>query len=270
SVVRPHVGVITAVGPVHLELVGTVERVAQAKAELLAWLPEGGTAVVPAHAPELEPHLPRERVELVRFGEGGDVVLERFDPPALDARVGEERVELEVPFTALHQAHNTLAALAAYRALGLPLERAAEGASGIAISPWRCEDVELPGGGLLVNDVYNANPASMVAALDHLRRRAAGGRTIAVLGGMAELGEESPRYHREVAEEARVDVLVAVGEAAREYLGAPAGERHWVETTEEAAALVRTLLRPGDAVLVKASRAYGLEAVADEILAVTA
>lgn len=268
AVARPEVGVVTSIGPVHLELLGTVERVAEAKAEVVACLPAGGTAVVPADAPELEPHLDRAGVRIVRFGGSGDVRLERFEPPSLTADVAGVRVELEVPFTALHHAINTLAALAAYAAVGLPLDRAAEGAPGIRFSRLRGEEIELPGGALLVNDCYNANPVSMRAALEHLVRRAAGRRTVAVLGEMAELGESARRYHAEVGALARdlgVDVVVAVGgDLAAEYGGTlvPGGA--------EAAALLRDLLGPGDVVLVKASRAMRLETVAEALTAVPA
>ena len=269
AVARPDVGVITGIGPVHLELLGTVERVAEAKAEVVAALPTGGTAVVPTDAPELEPFLRRDDVELVRVGPGGDVTLAAFEPPLLVADVGGERVELEVPFTARHQATNVLSALAAYGALGLPLERAGEGAPGIVLSRWRGEEHELPGGGLLINDANNANPVSMRAALAHLVERAAGRRTVAVLGEMAELGPGAAEFHREVGQEARslgVDVGVAGGgELAAEY--AAAGR---AADTAEAVELMRSVLEPGDAVLVKASRSVGLEAVAEALTGVPA
>jgi UDP-N-acetylmuramoyl-tripeptide--D-alanyl-D-alanine ligase len=260
---RPQVGVITAVGPVHLELLGTVERVAEAKAELVAALPRGGTAVVPADAPELAPFLGRSDIDLVRFGPGGDVTLSRFDPPRVAADVRGTPVELVVPFTADHHVRNTLAALGAYAALGLPLDRAGEGSPAIAFSRLRGEEVELPGGALLVNDAWNANPVSMRAALAYLVRRAAGRRTIAVLGEMAELGEGAPAYHAEVGDATRelgVDVVLAVGgELAARYGGTQ------VPTPEEAAALLRDLLQPGDVVLVKGSRVFRLETVADAL-----
>ena len=113
------------------------------------------------------------------------------------------------------QAANLVAALATYRALGLPLERAAEGSAAIVFSPLRCEESPLPGGGLLINDAYNANPASMRAALEHLVERAQRRRTVAVLGEMAELGDGAPRFHEEIGLFARglgVDVIVGVGE----------------------------------------------------------
>jgi UDP-N-acetylmuramoyl-tripeptide--D-alanyl-D-alanine ligase len=268
-VARPDVAVITSIGPVHLELLGDVATVARAKAEIVASLPPGGTAIVPADAPELEPHLRREDIELVAFGPGGVVRIERWDPPVLVADVAGETVELRVPFTARHQARNTLAALAAYRALGLPLDRAGEGAADIAFSRWRGEEVELPDGVLLINDAYNANPVSMRAALEHLTERAAGRRTVAVLGEMAELGAGSADFHREAGEAARalgVDVLVAVGgPLAAEY-----GADVQAANLADAVGLVQRTVEPGDVVLVKASRAAGLEALAAELAGVPA
>ena len=263
-VAQPGVAVITGIGPVHLELLGTVERVAQAKAELVAALPEGGTAVVPVDASELEPFLGRDDVELTRFGPGGDVSLVTFEPPELAADVRGVRVELEVPFTGEHHALNTLAALGAYDALGLPLDGAGDGSPAIAFSRLRGEELELPGGALLINDAWNANPVSMRAALAYLVRRADGRRTIAVLGPMAELGPDAPRYHSEVGKSARelgVDVVIAVGgDLAGRYGGTEAA------TPEAAAGLLRELLEPGDVVLVKASRVHRLERVAEALV----
>ena len=270
AVARPTVGVITSVGPVHLELLGDVAHVAQAKAEIVQALPPGGVAVAPTRTPALERFLDRGDVELVWFGEDGDVRLLEFTPPRLLADVRGERVELDVPFSAAHQAANTLAALAAYQALRLPLRVASVGAPTIAFSPWRGEESELSDGTLVINDAYNANPESMRAALNHLRDRAAGRRTVAILGDMAELGPNAPDYHREFGELAEVDVLLAVGELARGYLASPARERHWVATREEAIGRVGELLRPGDAVLVKASRRMALETLAGSLTSVAA
>jgi UDP-N-acetylmuramoyl-tripeptide--D-alanyl-D-alanine ligase len=270
SVARPHVAVITSIGPVHLELLGTVERVAQAKAELVASLPAGGVAVVPAAAPELEPFLDRDDVELVRFGPTGEVRLELFEPPRLVADVAGTRVDLEVPFTARHQAENTLAALGAFRALGLPLERAGEGSTSISFSPWRGQEREVAGGVLLIDDCYNANPPSMRAALAHLAERAAGRRAVALLGDMAELGPGAPAYHREIggaAAEAGLAALVAVGPLARGYADGAQGVPvvRWAATREEALAELESVLQPGDVLLVKGSRAMGLETIGEAL-----
>jgi UDP-N-acetylmuramoyl-tripeptide--D-alanyl-D-alanine ligase len=258
EIARPTMGVITAIGPVHLEFVGSVEGVARAKSELLAALPQGAKAIVPAHVRELEPHL-RADLDVIRVGE--DVRLRAFEGGRLEADVGEDTVELELPFTARHQAENALTAIAAYWALGLPLERIGEGATQIQLSRLRGEELPLEGGGVLINDCWNANPASMRAALADLAQRN-GGRRVAVLGGMAELGPEAPRFHQEIGALAgELDVVVGVGELARDY-GAP----HWVEDAEAAAGLLRNLLEPGDIVLVKGSRAVGLERVAQNLL----
>ncbi len=161
-------------------------------------------------------------------------------------------------------AGNTLAALTAYHALGLPLDRVQEGVSRIALSPWRGETTWLPGGGFVVNDAYNANPTSMRAALVDLSERAAGRRRVAILGEMAELGDASAAYHREIGAllaDLGVDVLVAVGTAARDYLEPGVDEMRWLPAAEG----FDDLLQPGDAILVKASRAVGLEGVPSAI-----
>jgi UDP-N-acetylmuramoyl-tripeptide--D-alanyl-D-alanine ligase len=258
AIARPSIVVVPHIGPEHLELLGTVERVAEANAEAIEALPEGGTAVVPAAAEALEPLLIRDDVSYRRFHSDA---VERHDGATTFA-LGAETVELELPFTQRHLALNTLAALHAYDALGLPLDRAHEGVRGIRLSPWRGEELPLPEGGFVVNDAYNANPDSMRAALEHLAERAGARRKIAILGEMAELGASSEPYHREVgklAAELGIEV-VGVGEPARAY--APTA---WAATRDEALVLARATVAPGDAVLVKASRAVGLEGFADEI-----
>ncbi len=260
AIARPTVGVITAIGPVHLEFVESVAGVARAKAELLEALPRGSKAVVPVGVPELGRYL-RADLEILRVGE--DVRLVSFEDGRLEADVAGEQVELDLPFAARHQAENTVTALAAYAALGLPLDRVHEGAGRIRLSSLRGEELPLPGGGLLINDCWNANPTSMAAALRDLAARRNGGRRIAVLGGMAELGPEGPRYHREIGGlTAGLDAVVGVGELARDYR-----PTHWVADAEAAAMLLGELLEPGDIVLVKGSRAVGLERVAENITA---
>jgi UDP-N-acetylmuramoyl-tripeptide--D-alanyl-D-alanine ligase len=257
EIARPTVGVITTIGPVHLEFVGSVEGVARAKAELLEALPSRAKAVVPAGVAELERHLRRD-LEVVRVGE--DVRLMSFAEGRLEADIAGTPIELELPFQARHQAENALTAAAAYWALGLPLDRIQEGAPAIKLSRLRGEELPLSGGGVLINDCWNANPTSMAAALRELGGRN-GGRRIAVLGGMAELGPAGPDYHRQIGELAReLGVVVGVGELARDY-----GPTHWVADADEAAILLQELLEPGDVVLVKGSRAVGLERVAQNV-----
>ena len=267
---RPDIGIVTSIGPVHLELLGTVERVAQAKAEIFGALPPHGTAIAPVGVDELAPYLPDDAR---LFGPGGDASVEDFEVVDGQSNVRFQlrgtTLELRFNFTARHQAENAAAALLAYEALGLSLDRAQEGADRIAFSRWRGEETPLPGEGLLINDAYNANPVSMEAALEHLTARAGGRRRVAVLGDMAELGPDAPAYHRlvGVAAAENADVVVAVGELARGYLGAGAAEERHAISVEDAVALLDEVVRSGDVVLVKASRSVGLERVAEALAA---
>jgi UDP-N-acetylmuramoyl-tripeptide--D-alanyl-D-alanine ligase len=279
EIARPDIGIITTVGPVHLELLGTIERVAAAKAELVDALPPGGTAVVPAGEVHLEPYLKRNDIEVVRFGEGGDVRLAYFAAEGGRSRLKVEAfgrpLTIEFTFSGRHNSVNALAALAAYNALGLPLKKAQRGARHVKLSRWRGEESPLPGDGILINDCYNANPLSMTAALEHLAERAGERRKVAVLGDMAELGPGAPAYHREVgaaASRAGVDVLLAVGPLARSYLDGARGVpvTRWAPTVEQGLAALRQLLQPGDCVLLKGSRAMGLEAIGEAVAVVPA
>jgi UDP-N-acetylmuramoyl-tripeptide--D-alanyl-D-alanine ligase len=245
AIAEPDVGVIVNVGPVHLELLGTIEAIAATKAELIAALEPGGTAIVPASEPLLEPHR-RADVRTVTFGPGGDVA--------------ELPAGLSVPFTSAHMRRNALAALAAARAVGVE----PEGAVTVALSSLRGQRIALPGDIVVVNDCYNANPMSMRAALDDLAASASG-RRVAVLGDMLELGPGEVAYHEEIgalATTAGVDLLVTVGPLAAHIGPAFAGgAHHHVDDARAAAALLPDLLEPGDTVLVKASRGVGLEVV---------
>ncbi|MGH3038927.1 MAG: UDP-N-acetylmuramoyl-tripeptide--D-alanyl-D-alanine ligase [Gaiellaceae bacterium] len=279
GIAKPDVGIVTSIGPAHLELLGTIERVAQSKAELIESLPPRGAAVVPAGEAYLDPYLDRDDLQIFRFGDGGDVSLSNFVAQDGAANVSVEAfgrsLTLEFSFSARYNARNALAALAAYHALGLPLERAQEGARRVQLSRLRGEELPLPGGGVLLNDCYNANPLSMAAALEHLDDRAVGQRKIAVLGDMAELGPDASSYHRDIgaaAARAGVDVLVAIGPLARSYLEGAHGvpDTRWAPTVEKGLAELRPVLRPGDLVLVKGSRALGLEVIAEALAVVPA
>ncbi|MEA2332192.1 MAG: UDP-N-acetylmuramoyl-tripeptide--D-alanyl-D-alanine ligase [Thermoleophilaceae bacterium] len=259
AVAEPDVGVIVNVGPVHLELLGTVERVAAAKAELIRDLRPGAACAVPASEPLLESHLRRDELDTWTFGPGGEVHLLAFDGGQAEIEARQEAVRLELGYSEPHNLLNTLAAVAAVRALGLPVG----GRVSVRFSSLRGEVVELPGGVTVVNDCYNANPMSMRAALDHLAASSAA-RRIAVLGTMAELGDGSGAYHREIGTHAAalgIDLLVPVGEDALLYTEGFDGETHPVGTPEEAAALLEELAQPGDRVLIKGSRSVGLERV---------
>ncbi len=258
EIAEPDVGVIVNVGPVHLELLGTVERVAAAKAELIRDLRPGAACVVPTSEPLLDAHL-REDLDTWTFGPGGEVQLLSMDGERAEFEARGDTLTLELSYSEPHNLLNTCAAVAAARALGLPVG----GRLDVKFSSLRGEVVELPGGVTVVNDCYNANPMSMRAALDHLSRAPAE-RRIAILGTMAELGPDSEAYHREIgayAARAGVDLLVPVGAPALAYLEGFDGEAQAVGSPEEAAALLEELGRAGDRVLIKGSRSVGLERV---------
>lgn len=275
EIARPDVGVIVNVGPVHLEQLGSLEGVAAAKAELIAGLEPGGTAVVPADEPLLDPYR-REDVRTVTFGPGGDVRLgERKGDGSVAMVDGTEEMVLRPAFRQEHNLRNLEAAVAAARALGVT----PAGEVRVRFSKMRGERTQLPGGVELIEDCYNANPMSMRAAIDDLlggdEPECRHNRAVAVLGDMLELGPEELRYHRELGEYAAakgVDVLVAVGprasHTARAFAGAGKnGETHTASDADAAAELLKHLLAPGDAVLIKGSRAVGLERVAQGLAA---
>jgi len=237
--VQPDVGVITNIGPAHLEFLGSLENIARAKAELIDALPPGGVAIVPRE-PLLEPHLQRD-----------DIEIRRVDPDA--------PLPFATAYDARHQLVNTRTAAVAADAIGVPLP---DRELRVEFSKRREVERPLPGDGLLLDDSYNANPISMRAALEHLTERAQGRRRVAVLGDMRELGPDGPAYHAEIGELVHrlgIEQVIAVGELARAYGG------DWVATADEAATRLREALRPGDAVLVKGSLAVGLGVVAENL-----
>ena len=275
AICEPDVGVITNIGPVHLEQMGSLEGVAEAKSELLSGMRAGATAVVPSDEPLLEPWL-RDDLEVVTFGPGGDVHFEGSSlkygvvPDALPTQhvviAQGEQVELELPFDQQHNLLNSLAALAAARAIGVH----PSGAINVRFSSMRGERVATGIGVHVINDCYNANPLSMRAALDDLASHHAEGRRVAVLGDMLELGPGEREHHREIgayAASAGVDLLVTVGPRAAAMLDAFDGESQAVADAGEAAALLPELVTAGDVVLVKASRGVGLEVVTEALQA---
>ena len=267
AIAEPDVGVITNVGPVHVELLGSIEGVAETKAELVGGLREGDGRRPRGRGPAgalrggcSRPSALRRRAETSTRASRGPA--EGGGTRALVVTPAGEQ-EFDFPFPEAHNLSNALAAIAAGVALGMPLDGMAARAPGIVFSALRGEVVPLRGDSILINDSYNANPVSMRAALDHLATLPAPGRRIAVLGDMRELGPDAARHHREIGEHARetgVELVIGVGELARDY----GPDQHVADAAEAAAALDRSL-GEGDVVLVKGSRAVGLEAVAEAL-----
>ncbi|MDP9385413.1 MAG: UDP-N-acetylmuramoyl-tripeptide--D-alanyl-D-alanine ligase, partial [Actinomycetota bacterium] len=263
AICEPDVGVITNIGPVHLEQLGSLEGVARAKGELLEGMRDGAVAVVP-HGEVLLAPLLRPALEVVTFG-GPDADV-RWAQAGRVVAAGEERLGFELPFSSGPQLTNALAAVGAVRAVGVR----PEGRIDVSLSPLRGQRVGLPSGATVINDCYNASPPSMRAALDELSAEAPAGRRVAVLGDMLELGEQERALHAEIGAHAResgVDLLITVGPRAAAMLDEFDGESYAVADAEEAAALAGDLLADGDLVLVKASNGVGLWRVAEALSA---
>ncbi len=284
----PRIGLVLNVGSAHIGEFGGREQIAQAKGEMVEALPaeaEGGVAILNADDPLVRAMASRTKARVVLFGEGEDAAI-RAEEVRLNDR-GQAVFRLRTPSGCAdvtlrlygeHHVSNALAAAAVASELGMPASEIATAlCEADSLSHWRMEVTELPDGVTVINDAYNANPESMRAALRALAAmgrsaQARGGRTWAVLGTMAELGERSLAEHDAVGRlvvRLNVSKLVAVGgtEAAWLQMGAY-NEGSWgeesvhVSDAEAAVELLRSQVRPGDVVLVKASRSVGLEAVA--------
>lgn len=287
DIARPDVGVVVNVGSAHIGMLGTREAIARAKGELVAGLPATATAVLNTDDTLVRSMVGSTAAAVVTFGESADADVRatdvRLDAEArpsftlTDGRPGhDEAVPVSLQFSGEHYVSNALAAAAAALSLGGSLEQVADGLrAATPQSRWRMEVRESPDGVTIVNDAYNANPESMRAALKTLVAMAAGRRTWAVLGEMRELGDESMVEHDAIGRLAvRLDIsrLLCVGAGTRVMHLAASNEGSWGEESafapdvESALLILREELRPGDVVLVKASRSVGLERIAAELL----
>jgi UDP-N-acetylmuramoyl-tripeptide--D-alanyl-D-alanine ligase len=279
-IVRPDIAVVTAVGASHLELLGDVDAVAEAKAELVEALDPQGIAILNADDPRVAAMAGRTAARSVSYGVTADADWRarevRFDDLARPAFTvegpGGAAAEVRLAVVGAHNVSNALAALAVAVELGVPLADAAGALSSALVSRWRMELIPTADGVLILNDAYNANPASMRAALATFTQMRVPGRRWAVLGQMGELGASSVEAHLAVgrlAAAADLGGLIVVGTAAEgirtgaaQDWGANAGALVAVADADAALALLRARVVPGDAVLVKASRSIGLERLA--------
>jgi UDP-N-acetylmuramoyl-tripeptide--D-alanyl-D-alanine ligase len=289
SITPPRIGLVLNVGTAHVGEFGSQEAIAEAKGELVEALPAEGAAILNADDRLVRAMASRTRAKVVFFGESPeadvratDVRLDATGRPSFTLTTPAGSAPVQLRLYGEHHVSNALAAAAVAMELGMTVDdtAAALGEAG-ALSRWRMEVVDRADGVTVVNDAYNANPDSMRAALRALVSMGGRGperrRTWAVLGEMRELGEDSLAEHDAIGRLAvRLDVtkLVAVGgrEAACMELGAR-NEGSWgeesvlVSDADAAVELLRSQLRPGDVVLVKASRSVGLEKVAEALLA---
>ncbi|GAB2570386.1 UDP-N-acetylmuramoyl-tripeptide--D-alanyl-D-alanine ligase [Microlunatus antarcticus] len=286
GIAPPDVAVVLNVGHAHVGEFGGREAIAQAKGELVEAVGEDGVAVLNADDPRVWAMRSRTRARVLPFAV--DRAPDGPDAVWAEGLVGDERgryvftlhvrragVEAQAPValrgTGRHQVANAVAAAAAAVALGLDVDPVAGALSAAEpASRWRMEVHDRADGVRVVNDSYNANPASMAAAVETLAELGRGrGRTWAVVGDMLELGAEAPALHAELAvrlREAGIDEIVALGEFAPLLVADAPGRARVAESVSQAAAWVRAGVAPGDVVLVKASRGLALNLVADEIL----
>lgn len=276
AIARPAIGVITNVGLAHAEHLGGPTGIAAVKGELLDALPSDGLAVLDADG---------ESVPLLRSRSAAPVVTVGSRTDA-DVRISEIRVDgelrptfrLDTPWGSAdsvrlavrgsYQVTNAAMAATVALHLGVPLDAVVASLAGAATAAWRMELAVSPEGFTVLNDAYNASPTSMRAALDSFAQLSVPGRRLAVLGEMRELGDMAAREHARLGDlvaDADVIALVVVGTGTHELAAAAAArgvEVHDVADADAAVAIIRKLAQPGDAVLVKASRAVGLERVA--------
>jgi UDP-N-acetylmuramoyl-tripeptide--D-alanyl-D-alanine ligase len=283
DIAHPRIAGVINVGSAHVELLGSREAIAEAKGEILDGLPADGTAILHADNPLVMAQAGRTSAQVVTFGEAPDadlratdITLDGLARPSFTVHWQGESMPVALTLSGEHQVANALAATAFALAAGIALPDIVDVLHTYEpVSKWRMEVSERPDGVTIVNDAYNANPESVRAALKALVAMGQGRRTWAILGEMREIGESSVEEHDAIGRLAvRLDVsrLVAVGEGARPvHLGAAhegswGDESAWVPDAASAIDLLRDEVRPGDVVLVKASRSIGLESVADALL----
>jgi UDP-N-acetylmuramoyl-tripeptide--D-alanyl-D-alanine ligase len=277
TLVRPHVAMVTAIAPAHTEFFADESAIADAKGEIFRGLEPGGTAIVPFDSPHRDRLIAAAapyaaRIVAFGMGEGADVrPLEIAKAPAggtfVTARVGERELSFTVAQPGAHWVSNALAVLAAVDAVGGDLAQAGLALAELGGLPGRGARIDIPvagGTATVIDESYNANPASMRATLAVLGEMP--GRHVAILGEMRELGESAPGYHAALAGAviaARVELAVLVGEAMRPLAQALEGTVDFVHVADAASALerARDSVRPGDVVLVKGSNGVGLARV---------
>ena len=273
KIALPDVAIITSIGEEHLEGLGDLDGVRRENATIVAGMDADGVLILPGDEPRLR-ELCDFGDQVITFGTG-----EACDYRATDVRTGYDGTRFRingkpasVPALGLHAATNAAAAFAAAVAIGVDPADALRGLASAEMPAMRMQILDLPSGIRLINDAYNANPASMRAALATLRDLDHAGRKVAVLGTMLELGGESERYHRETGREAvGVDLLIGVGSGGKVAVeaaisnGLSAANTHHFDDAAAAAAVARSLLREGDLVLLKASRGVGLERIAETL-----
>ncbi|MEY3407058.1 MAG: hypothetical protein RL038_119 [Actinomycetota bacterium] len=283
EIAKPDIGVVLNIGSAHMELLGSRAAIAEAKTELVLSLDAAGTAIINADEPLILSYLPKIQAKVLTFGEApssdirvDDIALNQAGLPEFEINSFGESSRLELQLAGEHQAMNAAAVVAVTQSLDLDFAKVVDAlAKAEPTSSMRMQVVDLPNGITIINDAYNANPESMRAGLKALKAMAKGRRTWAVLGEMRELGQLKVEAHDEIGRLCvRLDInrLVAVGEAGKilqigaAQEGSWGNEAQWEPDVPSVIAKLKKELQPGDIVYIKASRAIGLERVAEALI----
>jgi len=277
---RPKGAVITNINETHLELLGTISNIAAAKGEILEYIPEDGFALLNIDSPFIQREAARCRGKVVYYGIGAPVgisgsnIRSEGTGSLFTATVGGEQHNFYIPVPGRHNVTNALAAIGVAWELGFTVEEIYQGLSKATFTGMRLEIVD-GGRCKIINDAYNASPASTKAALEVLREVAVGRRSIAVLGDMLELGVRAVEGHREVGEVAAkqgIHYIISVGELSRKIVegalkaGFPPEKAFWCKDCDSAVKALESLLQEGDVVLVKGSRGMRMEYIVQHLL----
>jgi len=276
GIAQPNVAVITNIGETHLERLGSIENIAMAKSEVLHHLNPGGAAVLNGDDPWVRKVAGKFNGRVLFYGTGADNDLRAADIMAMDGQTTaftvyhkDRQAEIKLPVPGRHNVLNALAAVGVGLVAGISMEQAAAGLAGAELTGMRLEILET-GSYRIINDAYNANPASTKAALTVLADQAGNRRKVAVLGSMFELGERTESGHREVGAAVfanGVELLVTVGDLA-EYIARGAMDKGMTpdkvfhcDDHGRAGEVLRSRLQAGDVILVKGSRGMKMEEI---------
>jgi UDP-N-acetylmuramoyl-tripeptide--D-alanyl-D-alanine ligase len=279
QIAPPRIGAVLCVGHAHAGEFGGLDQIAVAKGELVEALPADGVAILNADDTRVAAMAARTAARVVTFGRGAgadvrasDVRTDELGRPAFTLHTASGSAGVRLRLHGAHHVTNALAAAALAQQCGMGIAAIAAGLSAaVARSRWRMEVTQLPDGVTILNDAYNANPDSVRAAIDALAVMARGGRGLAVLGHMTELGDQSDQLHEAIgahAARAGLACLIVVGDEGVPMLAGAKSAGNWtgelvhVPDAVSAVQAVRSRMRPGDVVLVKASHSIGLERVA--------
>jgi len=275
KIARPTIGVITNIGPQHIELLGSLEKIASAKAELIRELPKEGTAILPADDAMFAYLKGQTSARIVSFGQSASaqyrVHKSTFDVSGYSVCQIETPqngiLELQLSLPGIHNAINAAAALTAADVCGIDLNLAVQSLQNLQIPGARMQLRHTPKA-IVIDDCYNAGPSSMRAALEVLKNFPHANRRIAVLGSMLELGDWSEKEHQKIGIQASAiaQLIIGVGEETKVLLEAtPNTQNHWFENAVEAAKWIPTHVQNGDVILIKGSRSIGLEKVVEAL-----